>query len=87
MKRLIFLLTAVLFFVTVNHAVAENNLSIAASKIESGISAALEIMGTDLEIAAKETGKLNADNESEIRKLLLGLYSKRPYIRCSIPLV
>lgn len=79
MKRLMSLLTAVLFLVTVNHAVAEDNLSIAASKIESGISNTLKILGADLKIAAKETGKLTVNKESEIRKLLLGLCSNRPY--------
>lgn len=80
MKYLASVLTVVLFLITVNPAGAENDLSIAASKFESDISKTLKIMGRDIKSVAKETGKLGPDKESEIRKLIQGLCSKRPYV-------
>ena len=73
-------LTAVLFLATVGPAVAEDNLNKAASKFESGLSKPLELMGRDLKNAAKETGRLGADQDPEVRKLLPGLCRKRPYV-------
>jgi hypothetical protein len=87
MKCLALVLTVVLFWVTFNQAAAENNLSIAASKLESDISNNLKIMGRDIESVAKETGKLGASKESEIRKLLPGLCSNRPETALSFLLI
>lgn len=80
MKYWATVLIAALILHTAGQAVAEDNLSTATSKFESSISKALKIMGRDLKEAAKETGKLGADKESEIRKLLLGLCRNRPYV-------
>lgn len=80
MKRLMLLLTAVLLLVFVNHAVAESNMNVAVSKIESDISNALKIIGADLKNTAKEASRLSASQESGIRRLLLGLCNKRPYV-------
>ncbi len=80
MKYWATVLVAALILHTAGQAVAEDNLSLATSKFESGISNALKLTGRDLESVAKKTGKLGADKESEIRKLLLGLCRNRPYV-------
>ena len=77
MKYMMLLLPVVLIFVSVNHAVAQDSLGIAVSKLESNISYNLKIMGADLENAAKEIGRLK---EPEIRKLLTKLYADKPYV-------
>jgi len=80
MKRLVPVLTLVVLLMSPHYVGAENNLSIVASKLESAISNHLKGMGRDIKSAAQETEKLGAGQESEIRKLLLGLCSKRPYV-------
>ncbi|MGA3085013.1 MAG: hypothetical protein ABSE95_09470 [Thermodesulfobacteriota bacterium] len=80
MKLLVTVLTLVLFLCNAHYAVAGNNLNIAASKLESAISNHLKGMGRDIKSVAQETEKLGASQESEIRKLLLGLCSNRPYV-------
>lgn len=80
MKFWVFVLTVVFLLITVNQVVAETDPNVGASKLESGISNALKLMGRNLRRAANETGKLGAGQESEVRKLLLGLCRNRPYV-------
>ncbi|MCX5815197.1 MAG: cache domain-containing protein [Proteobacteria bacterium] len=77
MKHLVSLISILLLFVTFNYAIAGDTLNIAVSRLESDISNNLKTIGVDLKSAAKDAGKLK---ESEIRKLLLGLYANRPYV-------
>lgn len=77
MKRFIsLLLTILLFFTAFNYVIAGDALSIAVSRLESDISNNLKTIDADLKSAAKDAGKLK---ESEIRKLLVGLCTNKPY--------
>ena len=79
MRRFVLVITALLFFIA-GQAFAEDNLSKAALKIESGISNSLNGIEDTIYHAAKETGKLGLQRESEIRKLLQSCNTGRPYV-------
>lgn len=79
MRRFVLVITTLLFFIA-GQAFAADNLSKAASKIESGISNDLNAMQESIYHAAKETGKLGLQRESEIRKLLQSCNTGRPYV-------
>ena len=80
MRRFILVITALLFFIA-GQAFAADNLSKATSKIESGISNILNGIEETIYHAAKETGKLGLQRESEIRKLLQSCNTgRRPYV-------
>jgi hypothetical protein len=80
MKRWVSALTAILVLMAVGRAVAEDDLSLAASRVHSGISSVLQRVGRDMQSAAKETGKLGTGKESEMREILLRLCADRPYV-------
>jgi hypothetical protein len=61
-------------------ALATDNLSKASSKIEAGISNILKEIEKTISHAAKETGKLGIQRETEIRKLLQSCNTGRPYV-------
>ncbi len=69
MRRIMFV-TAFLFFFMTGQVFAADNLTNAASKIESGILSILSGIGSTISHAAKETGKTGLHHETEIRKLL-----------------
>lgn len=80
MRRFVLVVTAFLFFFMTGQAFAEDNLSSAASKIESGILNILNGIEVTIYRAAKETGKAGINNETEVRKLLLNCTTGRPYV-------
>jgi hypothetical protein len=79
MKRLVLVITALLFFIA-GQAFATDNLSKAASKIESGISNILLGIEKTIYYTAKETGKAGIQRETEIRILLQNCNTGRPYV-------
>ena len=79
MKRLVLVITALLFFIA-GQAFAEDNLSKAASKIESGILSIMKGIEGPISHAVKETGKAGLNRETEIRKLLQSCNTDRPYV-------
>lgn len=80
MKHWVSAAAAVFFLTTSGQAMADDHLSVAASKLQSGIANILQGIGVDMKNAAKETGNLGAGKESELRKILQGLYAGRPYV-------
>jgi hypothetical protein len=80
MRRFVLVITALLFFFMAGQALAGDNLSNAASKIESGISNILNGIEGTISHAAKETGKAGIQRETEIRKLLQSCNTGRPYV-------
>ncbi|KAF0154629.1 MAG: methyl-accepting chemotaxis protein [Syntrophaceae bacterium] len=79
MRRFMFV-TAFLFFFMTGQVFAADNLTNAASKIESGILSVLNGIGSTISHAAKETGKTGLHRETEIRKLLQKNYiAGKPY--------
>jgi hypothetical protein len=80
MKRFVLVITVLLFCFMAGQALAADNLSKAASKIESGISNILKGIEKTISHAAKETGKLGIQRETEIRKLLQSCNAGRPYV-------
>jgi hypothetical protein len=79
MKRFVLVITSLFFFMA-GQALASDNLSKAASKIESGISNILKGIEGTISHAAKQTGKLGIQRETEIRKLLQSCNAGRPYV-------
>jgi len=80
MRRFLLVATAFMFFFIAGQAFAADNLSNAASKIESGILNILNEIGGTISHAAKETGKAGLHRETEIRKLLQkNCIAGRPY--------
>jgi hypothetical protein len=79
MRRFVFV-TAFLFCFMTGQAFAADNLSDAASKIESGILTILKGIEGTISRAAKETGTLGLNREAEIRKLLQNCMTDRPYV-------
>ena len=79
MRRFVLVITALLFIFIARQAFAADNLSKAASKIESGISNILNGIEETIYHAAKETGKAELHREAEIRKLLQNCVAGRPY--------
>lgn len=79
MRRFVLVITALLFCFIAGQAFAADNLSNAASKIESGIFSILDGIGSTISHAAKETGKAGLHREAEIRKLLQNCVAGRPY--------
>ena len=80
MRRFVILVTAFLFFLMAGQTFAADNLSNAASKIESGIISILNGIGGTISLAAKETGKVGRHRETEIRKILQTCNVGRPYV-------
>jgi len=79
MRRFMFV-TAFLFIFMTGQVLAADNLTNAASKIESGILSTLNGIGSTIFRAAKETGKTGLQRETEIRKLLQKNWlAGRPY--------
>ena len=79
MRRLIFV-TAFLFCFTAGQAFATDKLSDAVSKIETGVLTILKGIEGTISHAAKETGKLGLNRETDIRKLLQNCNTGRPYV-------
>ena len=79
MRRFVFV-TAFLFCFMTGQAFAADNLSDAASKIESGILTMLKGIESTISHAAKETGTLGLNRETDIRKLLQNCNTGRPYV-------
>jgi len=79
MRRLIFV-TAFLFCIMAGQAFAADKLSDAVSKIETGVLSILKGIDVTISHAAKETGKLGINRETEIRKLLQNCNADRPYV-------
>lgn len=80
MRRFVLVATAFLFLFMAGQAFAADNLSSAASKIESGILNILNGIEGTISRAAKETGKASLNHETEVRKLLQSCNTGRPYV-------
>ena len=80
MKSFVLVITAFLFFFMTEQAFAGDNLSDAASKIETGILNNLNGIGDTISFVAKETGKIGLNGEAEIRKLLQRNCAASPYV-------
>lgn len=80
MKRLVLVFTAFSLFCMIGQAFAADNLSDAVSKIEFGILTILKGIESTISHAAKETGKLGLNRETDIRKLLQNCNTGRPYV-------
>jgi hypothetical protein len=80
MKSFVLVITAFLFFFMTEQAFAGDNLSDAASKIETGILNNLNGLGDTISFVAKETGKIGLNGEAEIRKLLQRNCAAGPYV-------
>jgi hypothetical protein len=79
MKRLVLSVTVFLFVLTAGQALAADKLNTAVSKIESGMIDSLDGIGKAIAGAAKEAGKMGAQNEMELRKLLQDCVAGRSY--------
>jgi hypothetical protein len=79
MKKWVFVAAAILFLIPSGRAGAADDLSAAAGRIHAGVAAVLKGIGGDIRAAADEAGKLGAGKEAEVRALLRGLLSNRPY--------
>ncbi|HBO34965.1 MAG TPA: hypothetical protein DD636_09605 [Anaerolineaceae bacterium] len=79
MRRSVFVTVFLLCFMT-GQAFAADNLSEAVSKIESGILTILKGVEGTVSQAARETGILGLNRETEIRKLLQNCNTGRPYV-------
>jgi hypothetical protein len=78
--RRFLVVTAFLFCFTTGQALAADNLSGAALKIESGILTMLKGVEGTISNAAQDTGILGLNRETEIRKLLQNCNTGRPYV-------
>ena len=79
MRRFVFVTVFLLSFMA-GQAFAADNLSEAASKIESGILTILKGIEGTVSRAAKEAGTLELNRETEIRVLLQNCNTDRPYV-------
>jgi hypothetical protein len=80
MKRLALVLTVFSLFYMTEQPLAAECLSDAVLKLESGILTILKGIEGTISNAAKETGTLGLNRETEIRKLLQNCNTGRPYV-------
>ncbi len=80
MRRFVLTFTAFSFFFMTGQTDAADNLSDVVKKIKSDILTVLNGIEGTISHAAKETGKLGLNRETEIRKLLQACNAGRPYV-------
>ena len=79
MRRFVFVMTALIFFMA-GQALAADNQVKAVLKIKSDISNVLKGIEKTISYAAKETGKPDLLREADMRKLLQGCNAGRSYV-------